>query len=192
MPRLSATTIELSEADRIALEKLLNRNSTAQQIALCAKIILAAANGSSHGEVVRALGVSLEMSRLWRQRWIELTRREIPVLERLKDSPRPGSPMTFSIEQITRLYALACEPPEKYGRPISHWSSRELAAELVNQKIVASISERHVGRLLEEAELKPHQSGYWLNPPPTICSNRKSRISVESTQPHKSVPKPEK
>ena len=192
MPRLSATTIELSEAERIALEKLLNRNSTAQQIALRAKIILAAANGSSHGEVVRALGVSLEMSRLWRQRWIELTRREIPVLERLKDSPRPGSPMTFSIEQITRLYALACEPPEKYGRPISHWSSRELAAELVNQKIVTSISERHVGRLLEEAELKPHQSGYWLNPPPTICSNRKSRTSVESTQPHKSVPKSEK
>jgi len=106
MPRLSATTIELSEAEPIALEKLLNRNSTAQQIALRSKIILAAANGSSHGEVVRALGVSLEMSRLWRQRWIELTRREIPVLERLKDRPRPGSPMTFSIEQITRLYAL--------------------------------------------------------------------------------------
>ena len=54
MPRLSATTIELSEAERIALEKLLNRNSTAQQIALRAKIILAAANGSSHGEVVRS------------------------------------------------------------------------------------------------------------------------------------------
>ena len=78
MPRLSATTIELSEAERIALEKLLNRNSTAQQIALRAKIILAAANGESHGEIVRTLGVSLEMSRLWRQRWIELTVREVP------------------------------------------------------------------------------------------------------------------
>jgi putative transposase len=192
MPRLSATTIELSEADRIGLEKLLNRNSTAQQIALRAKIILAAANGESHGEIVRTLGVSLEMSRLWRQRWIELTVREVPMLERLKDNPRPGSPTTFSIEQITRLYAIACEPPEKYGHPISHWSSRELAQELVNQQIVTSISQRHVGRLLQEAELKPHQTGYWLNPPPTIFSNRKSRISVESTPPHKSVPTKEK
>jgi len=96
MPRLSATTIELSEADRIGLEKLLNRNSTAQQIALRAKIILAAANGESHGEIVRTLGVSLEMSRLWRQRWIELTVREVPMLERLKDHPRPGSPTTFN------------------------------------------------------------------------------------------------
>jgi putative transposase len=192
MPRLSATTIELSEAERTALEKLLNRNSTAQQISLRAKIILRAANGDSHGEIVRALGVSLEMSRLWRQRWVELTKREVPVLERLKDSPRPGSPMTFSIEQITRLYAIACDPPEKYGHPISHWSSRELAQEMINQKIVTSISERHVGRLLEEAELKPHQSGYWLNPPPTICSSQKSRTSAESTQRHKSVPKKEK
>ncbi|UXE58988.1 MAG: hypothetical protein KA717_23825 [Woronichinia naegeliana WA131] len=29
-----------------------------------------------------------------------------------------------------------------------------------------SISPRQVGRLLEEADIKPHQSGYWLNPPP--------------------------
>ena len=36
---------------------------------------------------------------------------------------------------------------------------------MVQQGIVESISPRHVGRLLEEASLKPHQSGYWLNPP---------------------------
>ncbi|UXE62790.1 MAG: hypothetical protein KA717_08790 [Woronichinia naegeliana WA131] len=29
-----------------------------------------------------------------------------------------------------------------------------------------SISPRQVGRLWEEADIKPHQSGYWLNPPP--------------------------
>nr|MBW4465279.1 IS630 family transposase [Pegethrix bostrychoides GSE-TBD4-15B] len=29
-----------------------------------------------------------------------------------------------------------------------------------------TISPRHVGRLLNEADLKPHQSQYWLNPPP--------------------------
>jgi putative transposase len=170
MPRLSAAEINLSDIERKSLEKLLNRNKTPQQIALRATIILRSAQGESQGEIARALGISIEMSRVWRQRWIEMTKRDVPILERLNDAPRSGAPMTFTTEQITHLYAIACSPPEKYGRPISHWSSRELADELVKQKIVESISSRHVGRLLEEADLKPHQSGYWLNPPPTLST----------------------
>ncbi len=69
------------------------------------------------------------------------------------------------MEQITQLYAIACSPPEQYGRPLSHWSARELALEMVEQSVVESISEQHVGRLLKEADLKPHQSNYWLTPP---------------------------
>jgi putative transposase len=42
---------------------------------------------------------------------------------------------------------------------------RELADEIIKQGIIESISVRHVGRLLEEAEVKPHQSRYWLTPP---------------------------
>jgi putative transposase len=72
----------------------------------------------------------------------------------------------FSLEQILQLFAMACEKPETYERPISEWTARELAAQMVKIGIVESISPRHVGRLLEEASLKPHQSGYWLNPPP--------------------------
>lgn len=85
--------------------------------------------------------------------------------ERLQDGERPGAPATFSLEQILQLFAIACDPPETYGRPLSHWTPRELALEVVKQGIVEAISPRHVGRLLEEATLKPHQSGYWLNPP---------------------------
>jgi hypothetical protein len=106
-------------------------------------------------------------------------------MERLYDAPRPGAPNTFNLEQITQLYAIACNPPEQYGRPISHWSSRELADELIKQAIVESISERQVGiRYLEEADQKPHRSGYWLNPP-TVRSNSRSKISARSTQPPK-------
>lgn len=89
----------------------------------------------------------------------------MPVEERLQDAERPGAPATFNLEQILQLFAIACEKPEIYGRPISHWTPRELASEVVKQGIVETISPRHVGRLLEEATLIPHQSGYWLNPP---------------------------
>lgn len=168
MPRLSAPTIYLSKAEQSELEQIARRPSTAQQIALRAQIILRAAQGESHGKISRELGISKDMSRLWRGRWLELSHQDdVAVLSRLQDAPRPGTPPTFTLEQLTQLYALACAPPEDYDRPISHWSNRELADELVKQTIVQSISPRHVGRLLAEADLKPHQSRYWLNPPPT-------------------------
>jgi putative transposase len=181
MPKLEAVKIELSDAEYQELEQLLRRTSTPQQIALRANIILRAAAGANNSKIAQELGMSIQMSRRWRQRWRELAVTEVPVLERLKDESRPGSPSHFTMEQITQLYAIACSPPEQYDRPISHWTARELALELVNQGIVTSISERHVGRLLQEADLKPYQSNYWLNPPPTINSNRKSKISVKST-----------
>ena len=80
--------------------------------------------------------------------WLKLT----PMLT---DAPRPGGPMTFSLEQILQLFAIACEPPADYDRPLSHWTARELADEMLKQGIVESISPRHVGRLLAEADLKP-------------------------------------
>ena len=175
MPSLSAAEINLSDMERESLEKLLNRNKTPQQIALRATIILRSAQGESQGKIARDLGVSIEMSRVWRRRWIEMTARDVPILERLNDAPSSGAPLSFTLEQITHLYAIACSPPEQYGRPISHWTSRELADELIKQNIVESISTRHVGRLLKEADVKPHQSGYWLNPPRPSVQNKGRR-----------------
>ena len=60
--------------------------------------------------------------------------------------------------------AVACELPEQSDRPITHWTTRELADEVIKREIVPSISVRTVGRFLDEADLKPHQSRYWLNP----------------------------
>lgn len=178
MPRLSAPAIILSEAEQLELESLAKRPSTPQQIALRAKIILRAAAGDSHGAIARDLSIGKAVSRRWRTRWLALSSRELSVVERLQDAYRSGKPPTFSLEQITELYALACAPPEQYGRPISHWTSAELADELIKQQIVTSISPRHVGRLLAEADLKPHQCRYWLNPPPTQRSKPKLKTSV--------------
>lgn len=181
MPRLAATPITLTPEDQTTLEKLIRRPSTPQQIALRATIILRAAQGASHGEIARELGITKDTSRLWRSRWLELSARALPVDDRLQDAPRPGWPPTFTLEQITQLYALACAPPEQYGRPISHWTDHELADEMMKQQFVDSISPRHVGRLLAEAELKPHQTRYWLHPPRILSSPLKSPTSARFT-----------
>lgn len=163
--RLAPKSLTLSECERTELEKLLNRRSIGQQIALRAKIILLAEQGKNNREIGRELNISRYMVRRWRNRWLELSERARPVMERLQDEQRSGKPAKFSIEQVVELFALACCEPEDYGRPISDWTARELAEEIMKQGIVESISPRHVGRLLEEAQIKPHQSRYWLTPP---------------------------
>ena len=59
---------------------------------------------------------------------------------------RSGAPPIYTPEQIIGILAIACEPPEASGRPVSHWTARELAEEAVQRKIVPSISTRTVGR----------------------------------------------
>jgi putative transposase len=105
------------------------------------------------------------MARLWRNRWCETSDKELSILQRLQDLERIGAQVKFSMEQVIELFALACSPPEDYGRPISHWTPRELADEIMKQGIIESISVRHLGRLLEEAELKPHALSLLVNPP---------------------------
>src|ERR1700730_4516364 len=63
--------------------------------------------------------------------------------------PGRGGPATFSPEQVVQLVAAACEPPEQSGRPIDHWTARELADEVKQRRIVPDISPRSVGRFLK-------------------------------------------
>ena len=99
----------------------------------------------------KQLNISRFMARRWRNRWLELSEHSISVRERLQDKERSDTPAKFSMEQVVELFALACSEPEDYGRPISDWTLRELAEEMIEQGIVESISTPRVGRLLEEA-----------------------------------------
>ena len=154
MPRLAPTPLQLTKTERLQLQQVVKRHSTPQQIALRASIILLADEGLNHRDIGRELNISRDMARLWRNRWLELGQKDIPVLERLVDAPRPGSPATFSLEQILQLFAIACEKPETYGRPISHWTPRELAIDAIKREIVSNISPRSVGRFLKSSNVK--------------------------------------
>ena len=67
----------------------------------------------------------------------------------LSDEPRSGGPCTFSAEQLTQILAVACEKPQDCGRPVTHWTPRELAHEVIKRGVVESISKRHVDRILK-------------------------------------------
>ncbi len=181
LPRLAPKPLCLEATEREQLQQLIHRHTAAQQLVLRARLIVLADAGHNHREIGRQLQISHQMARLWRTRWLAGLAKGLAVAERLQDGERSGAPATFELEQILQLFKLACDDPRDYDRAISQWTHRELAAELIQQGIVTTISPRHVGRLLAEADLKPHQSGYWLNPPPTQSSTLKSKTSAKST-----------
>jgi transposase len=79
----------------------------------------------------------------------------------LQDAPRPGRPPGFSPLQVVSIISIACEKPELSGRPISKWTSREVADEAVKRQIVPAISASHVARILRSVNLKPHKNKGW-------------------------------
>jgi hypothetical protein len=49
------------------------------------------------------------------------------------------------------------------GRPIDHWTLRELRDEVLKRKIVTAISASQIGRFLQHAAVQPHRKKMWLN-----------------------------
>lgn len=152
MPIPKAKEIVLSIAERQGLEKLVKRHQVGQQIALRARIVLSAAEGQKNKEIVEKYQVTADTVRLWRNRWVKLqdiSLEDVSLEDRLQDAPRPGAPAKITADQRCQIEALACEKPEKAGRPITQWSAREIAEEVIQREIVAEISPRHAARLLK-------------------------------------------
>jgi putative transposase len=148
----------LTAAEREELLALVRAHQTPQQLALRARIVLAAGEGANNAEIARRLGVEPDTARLWRMRWLGLGAippEELSAAERLEDAPRPGGPCRISAEQVCRITALACEAPAASARPISQWSGRELADEAVKRGIVDRLSPRHAQRLLKRGICSP-------------------------------------
>jgi putative transposase len=152
MPR-RATRVILSEKEQKALERISRRHQSEQQVALRARMVLAAGQGHSNAQIARDLEINVDTVRLWRDRWVGLQGIDLDTLsvtDRLEDAPRPGAPPKFTAEHRCQMAAFACEAPMKAGRPISQWTGREIAEELVKRGIVEQISPRHASYLLKK------------------------------------------
>jgi putative transposase len=154
MPTPKPIPLQLTDAERQGLEKLVKRHTVSQQIALRARIVLAAASVPNNTQIAGEMKVDLDTVRLWRQRWLDLqpiSLDDLSVEERLEDLPRSGAPARITADQVCQIMALACEKPEGSGRPISQWTAREIADEVMKRGIVEHISGRHAARLLKRS-----------------------------------------
>ena len=152
MPSPKAIEVNLSKKEQDELEQLVRRRNIGQQIALRARIVLSAGQGESNSAIVRKLQISIGTVQRWRNRWVRsqgISLDDLSAEDRLEDMPRPGSPPRITADQRCKIEALACEVPENSGRPISQWTAREIADEVIKRKIVDTISGRHAARLLK-------------------------------------------
>jgi putative transposase len=151
MPIPKAQEVKLSDAERQGLEKLVKRHQVGQQIALRARIVLAAADGLKNKEIVAKYEVTADTVRLWRNRWVklqdislnDLSSKTVYKMRLVREHQQNPA------DQRCQIEALACEKPENSERPITQWSAREIADEVLKREIVPEISPRHAARLLK-------------------------------------------
>jgi putative transposase len=152
MPGPKPPEIVLSEGQRRELERLVSAQKTGQALVRRARVVLLAAMGYSNTDIAEQVPMDVEAVGLWRHRWAavcEMPLDALNVVKRLADAPRPGAVPRLSPEQVCQILALACEQPSGSGRPISQWSHRELADEIMRRGITDRISPRHAARLLK-------------------------------------------
>jgi transposase len=171
----TAAKIIISERQQKLLEEFRKSRTLGKCIVQRATIILLGFTGMLNADIALRVGLNRQQVGIWRVRWrdawdalcvwecTEPHRLREAILDVLSDAPRPGTPVTFTAEQVSQIVALACEPPKLSGRPIDHWTLRELRDEAIQRKIVTDISASQIGRFLQHAAVQPHRKKMWLN-----------------------------
>ena len=184
MPSSVLAPIELTVDERAVLESWTRRRTSAQALALRARIVLLAGEGHNNTEIAERLGVARNTAAKWRSRFAEHR------LDGLTDEPRPGQPRKISDAQVQEVIVKTLETTP---RDATHWSTRSMAAEV-------GLNQTAVHRIWKAFGLQPHRQDAWklsrdpqfiekvrdvvglyLNPPEravVLCVDEKSQIQA--------------
>ena len=159
--------IQISEKQHNLLTEIIKSYTVTQAHKLRAQIILLAYKGYSQRAIEKELSINHELINYWKERWysnqevLSAYDQELKgkayleaVLKILSDLPRPGRRPKFTQEQICHIINVASEQPEDSDLPLSHWTLKELADELVRRKIVDSISTSQLSVFLKSSRDK--------------------------------------
>jgi transposase len=182
--------LELTHAEREALESLAHRSRTQPQLARRARLILLCGDGLASKVVARKLRVRDQTVSNWRGRFVR------DRLEGLYDEPRPGAPRTIADADVEQVLTRTLEstPPGQ-----TYWSLRGMAK-------ATGLSRMTISRIWHAFGLQPHRTetfklspdplliekvrdivGLYMNPPEhavVLCVDEKAQIqALDRTQP---------
>jgi transposase len=176
--------LELTDDERMQLERWARRRKSAQALALRSRIVLACASGLTNKEVAAREGVSQPTVGKWRARFVAFR------LDGLDDDPRPGRPPSVTAGQVEDVVVATLEstPPNA-----THWSRASMAKR-------SGLSKSTVGRIWRAFDLMPHRAegfrlstdplfvdkvfdvvGLYVNPPEgavVLCVDEKSQVQA--------------
>jgi transposase len=182
--------VTLSPTQRDDLQRWAARRTTAQGLALRARIVLSCAQGVTNLAVARQLRTTPQTVGRWRQRFVAHG------TDALLDEPRPGAPRRIGDETIEQVIRLTLETTPTNA---THWSTRDMAK-------ASGLSQMSICRIWRAFGLQPHRSetfklskdplfvekvrdivGLYMNPPDkalVLCVDEKSQIqALDRTQP---------
>ena len=153
----------LTGDERRTLENWVRRRSTAQGLALRARIVLACAQGGSNVAVAARLGVSRTTVRKWRARFLR------DRLDGIPDEPRPGVPRTITDAQVEEVVVRTLEEVPEGS---THWSKRELARQM-------GISATSVHRIWRAFGLQPWRTEtFKISPDPLLIDKIRDVVGL--------------
>ena len=134
--------LNVGDEDRKELERLVRSPTTAQRVALRARIVLLSSDAVGTGQIRERLGTTTPTVTRWRERYV---REGIPGL--LKDAPRAGRLPTISGEKV---FEVVRKTQEERPPGATQWSTRTLPP-------VVGVSPATVRRIWASHGLKPHR-----------------------------------
>ncbi|MFE3187352.1 IS630 family transposase [Streptomyces violascens] len=164
--------LELTKDEVEILRGWVTRRSTAQGLALRARIVLECGAGRSNTAVAARVGVSRTTVTKWRARF--LGRR----LDGLGDEPRPGVPRSITDAKVEEVVVRTLE---EVPEGCTHWSKRDLAR-------VVGISPTSVHRIWRAFGLQPHRvEEFKISPDPLLIDKIRDVVGLYLAPPAKAA-----
>lgn len=149
--------VHVSPGEARELERMVREQRGEARLYRRARMVLLAASGASIAAVARQMGTNRARVGEWLRRF------QAEGVGGLEDEPRSGRPTEVTALERHQVIAAACSKPREFGLERALWSHESLAAALEASGRVRSISSSTVGRILAEAELKPHRVKTWCH-----------------------------
>jgi transposase len=159
MPTPIAPHIILPQNARSDLQALMRAHSTPQSLALRARLVLRAADFDrpTNLAISRELNCDNRTAGKWRRRYADLG------LSGLQDAVRSGRPQAIASPTRVQVISVASTLPEDHHRTVTRWTLDEIVTTLLETLNTSPISRSSIWRILQDVDLKPHKSEYWLN-----------------------------